>query len=119
MARSRTLFASTVVAVALLATSAFALGAAVRAAGDIDTAELAIGDARAASAPRALPLRADMLGATWRGAASGIELRTRSPRGAWSAWVTVEAGGDGPDGTSREGRSSARRTQGRRGASSP
>lgn len=59
---------------------------------------------RSATSMRALPIRAQLVGASWRGAASGFELRTRIRGGAWSTWTHVEAGGDGPDPGTREAR---------------
>ncbi|MCW2928735.1 MAG: hypothetical protein JWM86_2703 [Thermoleophilia bacterium] len=117
MARLRTLLLTSLAALAFLVASSVSVGAAARATGDVDSVTVAMGAAR--SAPRhGLPIQADLVGASWRGA-TALELRTRSPRGVWSEWVTLESSGDAPDPGSAEARRAARRTGGRRSASSP
>jgi hypothetical protein len=121
--RRRSIIRVLVTLLALVATSATALGAisssAQRAAG-VDIASVAVGSvgrARSSSITK-LPMRADLLGATWHGAANAIELRAQGSDGAWSRWVPLEAGDDAPDPSSAEGRHASRVT-GRRSASNP
>ncbi|MCW2973124.1 MAG: cspA [Thermoleophilia bacterium] len=51
-----------------------------------------------------LPIRADMVGASWVGATRGLQLRARGGDGQWSRWLDLEDEGDAPDPTSREAR---------------
>ena len=62
-----------------------------------------------------LPIRADMLGATWTGSRHGLQLRARGNDGRWSAWVDIDDAGDGPDPRSPESRA----TRGRHVLASP
>lgn len=59
---------------------------------------------RAAHRSVELPVRANLLGASWVGTAEHLELRAMGADGRWSRWVELEADGDGPDPSSREAR---------------
>lgn len=99
------------VACAVVAASAVATTAKRSAA--IDLVEVPVeATARATTPTVHLPIRADLVGATWSGRATAIELRAQGPDRRWSGWVELHAGQDGPDAASREGRAarSARRT---------
>ncbi|MCW2950500.1 MAG: cspA [Thermoleophilia bacterium] len=72
-------------------------------------------DARARRATVTLPIRADLVGASWTGAATGLQIRTRAASGHWSAWTEVDDDGDGPDPASRE----SRRLRGLRALTTP
>ena len=58
---------------------------------------------RGTSHSSSLPIRADMIGASWRGARD-LELSARGADGRWSRWVELADDGDGPDPGSREAR---------------
>jgi hypothetical protein len=71
--------------------------------------------ARDARATVELPIRAELIGASWVGAASGLQLRTQGSDGHWSAWIDLADDGDGPDVGSAE----ARRLTGRHALTTP
>ena len=77
--------------VLVLASAAFGLDAAAQRAAGVDLAIVQVGSlARSErSSTVRLPLRANLLGATWSGSADGIELRAKVGDGRWSRWVTL------------------------------
>jgi flagellar hook assembly protein FlgD len=57
-----------------------------------------------------LPIRANMVGASWEGSSDEIELRAKGADGAWSEWVTLHASHDeGPDPGSAEAENASAR----------
>ncbi len=119
------------IAVGLVATCLLVAGAmlglahAAILASDVEMVEVEVGagaiarSARTSSSTVRLPIRADLLGASWTGTADAIELRARTRGGVWSRWVELHAGDDGPDPRSAEARAAQRATGSRRVASSP
>jgi hypothetical protein len=103
-------------ALCLLAAAAPALRAAAQAApAPVVVRSVALSPAQARSArihtaTIELPIRANLLGGSWRGRADHLELRARGDDGRWSRWVPLESAGDGPDPGSREGRAQRGRT---------
>lgn len=72
--------------------------------------------ARDGSRGIALPIRAEMVGASWAGPVAELEMRAKGVDGAWSRWVELHATpGEGPDPQSHE----ARATRGRHVLANP
>ncbi len=113
MSRPRRIALCVVAAGLLVASSTVAVAAGARRAADVDMATVAagsLGRSSRASGAVTLPIRADLVGATWDGPADELELRARTRGGSWSRWVHVSADtGHGPDPATREDRRSTRR----------
>jgi hypothetical protein len=119
--RTTRILGGLVLLLVLSLTAVAAVDAASRRAADVDFATVRAGTLGKGdrSAKLQLPVRADLLGATWRGDARGIELRAKGSDGRWSSWVELEVSGDGPDPGSAESRASHHRVGLRRGPANP